>query len=347
MVPEIPVFTVASGGGLPSPPSRAQLLGSICRFQGVFTQTQQYGLMPSGFTPAIAWLAQKADRLACYADLRAAGSQKLVFASSGQYHNPNDSSNWFNRMPGRDFVAEGAMGEFHDLIVEAVADGGMTGVEVWCGGDGVAYDPNGFTHGYDWLMANFAGSIFAPLADLNEFLVWYAGSDGYAVGWNPDNSDKWKRNETWATFARSVIGPTGHLGAYMPSGFWCWTEENRWLSPGGREYDKVAYEFPAPMGPPTSPVPSDFCNQKNEVRAPFDEVWQTSNRALGPRYRRPPEQPACDDNKTFPEQIPPNVRGEVFRDGREYDTYHDARFHNPPTDQRRAYLVSLGWPLVG
>lgn len=347
----VPPFFHPSGGTghLPDPPpSRDQLLGAVRRFQGVWAETQQYGRMPVGFNPAIAWLALKADRLACYAALRAAGAEVVVLATSGQYHE-NDSSNWFERMPGRDFVSEGAMAEFHDLVVEAIVEGGMTGVEVWCGGDGTSYDAGGMTHGFQWLMTNFKDAIFAPLADLNGFILWQAGADGCIPGWDDDNQGHWTRSEDWFLHARSVIGPTGHLGAYLSAGYWCWTEDNRWLSPGGREVDKAVYEFPYPMGPPTSPVPADFCNQSGGVRAPFDQCWQVSNRALGPLYRRPPEQPECDDNKRFNEQIPDNARGRVFREVGEYDTYGHARPDRgePPTDQRRAYIASIGWPLVG
>ena len=100
-----------------------------------------------------------------------------------------------------------------------------------------------------------------------------------------DNDGGW--TGTWFSHARSVIGPTGHLGAYLSGGYWCWTEANRWLSTGGREVDKAVYVMPWPMGPPTSPVPDDFCNQSTDTRGPFDQVWQVSNRALGPAYRRP------------------------------------------------------------
>lgn len=336
------------GGGLPPPPTRDQILGGTCVFQGLWVETAQWGRMPL-FDPAIAWLDLKADRLACYDAKRAAGSDLVVLAATGQYHEPQDSSNWYNRMPGQDFVTTGRMDVFHDLIVEALTEGGMTGVEVWCGGDGTGFDPGGLTYGFSWLMAHFADAIFAPLADLNPYLVWFAGADGCIPGWDDDNQGHWTRTEDWFTHARPIIGPTGHLGAYLSSGYWCWTEANRYLTPAGREVDKIVQEFPSPMGPPTSPVPEDFCTQSNEVRAPFDQVWQPSNRTLGPAYHRPPEQPACDDNKTFGEQIPPNARGPVYRDAREYDTYEHVRNKVTPatTATRRAYLRSLGWPLVG
>ena len=220
------------GGGIGTPPSRDQLLGGICRFQGVFTNTQQYGRMPSGFTVAIPWLQNEADRLACYADLRAAGSQVVVMAVSGQYHSP-DASNWFNRMPGQDYFSTGQMNVLHDRIVEAVTKGGMTGVELWCGGDGKDFDPSGLTHGYQWLMDNFA-AIYAALKDVAPWIIWQAGADGCIPGWDWDNDGGWTRQETWFSHARSVIGPSGHLGAYLSAGYWCWTEANRWLSTGGR-----------------------------------------------------------------------------------------------------------------
>lgn len=325
------------------PPTRDELLGGQCSFQGLTAQTDAYGAMPL-FDPAIAWLKTRKDRLACYATKRAAGDSIVVLAASGQYQEPWDPANWYNRMPGRDFVTEGRMSEFADLIAEATSDGGMRGVEVWCGGDGLGFDPNGLTHGYDWLMANYADNIYAPLESVAPFIKWQAGADGWIPGWAGDQ-DQWDRVETWLLHARSVIG-AGALGAYLSAGYWCWTEANRYLSPGGREVDYVVYETPCPMGPP-NPPPPDFCNQSN--RSPWDQVWQISNRILGPKYRRPSDQPACDDDKRFSEQIPDNARGNVYRECREFDTFDwvRGRISADGVEAHRAYLRDIGWEHIG
>jgi len=50
---------------LPAPPTRSQLCGIECAFQGLSVETQQYGLMP-WFEPALGWLDLEADRQAVY-----------------------------------------------------------------------------------------------------------------------------------------------------------------------------------------------------------------------------------------------------------------------------------------
>lgn len=334
-------FSGASGPApLPPPPSRDLALGGQLTFQGLYVKTRQYGWLPL-FQPIIGWLDYPEDRQACYDVLRAAGDTKVCLALSGQYRE-GDSRNLLEPVNGRDYSSD--LPAFHALIEEVLA-AGFASVEVMLSGDGQSYDPGGMTHGFAWLMANFA-RIYAGLEDLSPYIVWQAGFDGWIPGWDWDDDGGWVRVEQWLSFARSVIGSCGYLGVYLSAGYWCWTESDRYLSPAGREVDQVLVEFPCPMGPPTSEVPANFCGQDGDVRAPFDQVWQISSRVLGPLYRRPPEQPACDDGGVHP-GIPPTGRGPVVVVAREFDTYLTARGISTDTAARRAYLHAIGWANVG
>jgi hypothetical protein len=338
-----------------TPPSRAEILGLQGTFQGIWCDTSynspgsRWGGRTPLFDPAIGWFASKADRRSAYAAKRDAGDQLVVLAVTGQYHE-GDPANFYEQVPGRDFFASGLNG-LVDLIFEALDDG-MRGVQLWLGGDGLGdgvhyNNTGGMTYGWQWLMTNFE-SIYRGLEPVAPWIVWHAGADGTIPGWAGPEND-WHRVNEWIAHARSIIGPSGYLGTYESSGMWAWSgETNDYSHDEGLLVDQVVFEFPYPMGPPTSPIPSDFCHQSDEVRAPFDQVWQISRRALGPRWVRPIDEPGCDDSGTSP-GIGPGTYGPRSLRAQEFDTYGHVRNLPGPgvTDQRRAYLLQCGWPLLG
>lgn len=342
MTLDFPTATVlGSGLVLPPPPTRDELCGGRCSFQGLTILTRQYGKLPL-FDPAIQWLDLQQDRLDAYAVKRAAGDTIVNMALSSQYASPNQA---YTHIRGRDFSED--LPTMRARIVEALTLGGMRGVWLMLAGDGEGAgpgynDPNGWTYGHDWLMSNFA-RIYAGLADLAPYIVWIPGYDGVVPAWQP-----WSKVNDWLMRARSIVGPVGHLGLELSAGYWVWSgETNDYLTPAGQCLDLVLYEGPYPMGPPDNPVPPNFTSQPNDVRAPFDQVWQISKRLLGSKYRRPPEQPADDDPGMAPD-LPATPRGKLYANGLEFATYGWVRGLPLSTVQRqRDYLQSIGWDLVG
>jgi hypothetical protein len=345
-------------GGSPTPtnpPTRDEILNLQGSFQGIWCDTSynQPGSRWRGrtplFDPAIGWFAPS-DRKNAYAAKRAAGDKLVVLAVTGQYHE-NDPSNFYEQVPGKDFFRSG-LNELVDLILEAVQQEGMRGVQLWCGGDGLGDGVNyndfgGMTYGWQWLMKNFP-AIYKGLESVSPWIIWQAGADGVIPGWaGPENN--WHRVNQWLTFARGIIGDGGHLGTYESSGYWAWSgETNDYSHDEGMLVDQICFEFPYPMGPPTSTPPADFCNQSDEVRGPFDQVWQISKRALGPNWNRPPDEPVCDDGGKSG-GIGPGKYGPRSLRGQEYDTYGHVRnfIADGVTQQRRSYLSQIGWGLVG
>lgn len=212
-------------------------------------------------------------------------------------------------------------------------------------------DPKGDTYGYQWLLTNFEriyhsiGPTPEDADDLRPYVCWCPGYDGVVPAW-ASVEDKWTRQEDWLLFARSIVGPTGVLITEMSAGYWCWSEQNRYASPGGQCLDVTMFESSYPMGPP-DPCPADFCNQPNDVRHNWDTTWQISKRMLGPNWKRPDDMPDCDDPGMAPD-FGSTPRGPVYRIGLEYDTYGWVRGCPPEqVEKHRAYLYKIGWKWVG
>jgi hypothetical protein len=328
-------------GGAAVAPTRDALIGGRISFQGLYVETPSYGRLPL-FDPAIGWFPNAADRQACYAAKRAAGDTLVCLALSGSYRSRGQA---YQDIPGRDYSQD--IPALRALIAEVLA-AGFDGVWLMLAGDGESNaartynDPVGMTYGYDWLMEQFAG-LHAALADLDPWIVYVPGFDGVVPAWQP-----WNKVNRWLEYARSIVGPSGYLGLEYSAGYASWSgEQDDFATPAGQAMDLALMEFPYPMGPPDTAAPADFCNQSAETRAPWDQVWQTSARWLGPAWRRPADQPACDDphppgyNQTTP-------RGPRAHWAFEFDTYGSVRWLDPATtERRRAYLRSLGWAHVG
>lgn len=287
----------------------------------------------------------EATRLTQYAAKRAAGDECQMVTVSWRY----DPCGYAGRDLWNDPVT------LRQYITEALdtSKGGMNYVLLMLAGDGLDYSPEGGTYGFFNLMSNFA-RIYNSLKgtqgegpDLTPYIVWCPGYDGVVPAW-AGPQDEWTRVEDWLLHARSIVGPTGVLALELSAGYWCWSEQNRYTSAGGQCLDVVLYEFPIPFGPVMLTVPDDFCNQSNETRSPFDQVWQCSKRLLGSLWRRPDDQPACDDPGMAPD-LPGTPRGRIAVNAFESLTYYMVRGQMTPTllADVRAYLRKIGWTWVG
>ncbi len=325
------------GGGLPPIPSREQMIA--VKTGGMQNERNWWEVVVT--SPDVS----QATRLEQYAAKRDVGDTCQIIALSWRY----DPAGYAGRDLWNDIPT------LRTYITEALdtAQGGMSCVLLMLAGDGLAYSPDGWTYGFFNLMDNFQ-RIYDGLkggggdADLTPYIVWCSGFDGVVPAWaGPE--DKWTRQEDWLLHARSIVGPTGVLAVELSAGYWCWSEQNRYTSPGGQCLDVVLYEFPIPFGPVMqAPPPDDFCNQSNETRAPYDQVWQISKRLLGPKWKRPADQPACDDPGSAPD-LPSTPRGPISKVAFESLTYYMVRGQMTPKllADVRAYIKNIGWELIG
>lgn len=145
-----------------------------------------------------------------------------------------------------------------------------------------------------------------------------------AYGWTPDQI------EAFGAQFRALC-PTGYLAIEHSTGHIPLGEGPTDWTPTGRmkDYDVLLSEFDP-----------DNLHQ--------DSTWQIAGRLLGPRYRRPADQPSGDD------PAPPwylsqgSPRGPFGVCAFEYDTYNWVRGKSATAVQaNRAYLTAMGWPNVG
>ncbi len=353
--------TAALGTGpfvpvLPRPPTRAELCGIRCQFQGLTVTTQQYGTLP-WFEPALGWLALQTDRTAVYDVKAAAGDTHINLALSGSY---NEIDQAYEHIPGRDYSQD--LPALRALITEAITAGVARGLPsgfrilLAMAGDGMGPDPVGMTYGFSWLMQHFE-HVWRALRgdggegpDLTPWIIPMPGYDGVVPGWQP-----WSCVNRYVQMARAVVGPHAALAIELAAGYNSWSgEANDWATPDGQCFDVILSEFPYQIGPPR-PIPPDLLNANgwrstatNEDRAPYDQVWQIIG-ALIPDFRRPADMPAND----YPNGVPYRLgggtpRGPYYFSAFEFDTYGWVRWC--PVSQvlmHRAYLYSLGCEFVG
>jgi hypothetical protein len=328
------------GGGLPPIPSRAEKCAIRTHgMQGLRLTTAAYGDQPWWEVSITSPQVTEAERLASYAQKRNIGDTCQIIALSWNYQAPGLVAPFAGRDLWNDIPT------LRTYILEALQNG-MTNVLLMLAGDGEDYSPDGWTYGYQNLMDQFP-RIYEGLKDLSPYIVWCPGFDGVVPGWAGPNDD-WHRVEDWLLFCRSVVGNDATMALELSAGYWCWTETNRYSSPGGQCLDVVLYEFPVPFGPVLLPVPPDFCNQPNDIRAPFDQVWQVSKRLLGSGWRRPSDMPACDDPGMAP-NLPVTPRGPIATNAFEIDTYDwvRGRLTQSQLNDMRAYLWDCGWQDIG
>ena len=326
------------GGGLPALPSRDQMI----QIKTTGMQNDRLFWECVLTSPDM----NQAQRLEQYAAKRAAGDECVMLVLSWRY----DPCGF----AGRDLWDD--LPTMRQYIIEALdtAQGGMKYVLLMLAGDGLSYSPEGGTYGFFNLMDNFQ-RIYNGLKgggsdpDLTPYIVWCPGFDGVVPAWaGPE--DQWTRQEDWLLHARDVVGPDGVIALELSAGYPCWTEGiSRYSSPGGQCLDVILYEFPVPFGPVMSlPIPSDFCNQPDDVRAEYDQCWQISKRLLGSKWKRPSDQPACDDPGMAPD-LPGTPRGPYAKVAFEFLTYEMVRNQMSPQllADVRAYIKGMGWEIIG
>jgi hypothetical protein len=355
---------------LPPVPTRDQLGHVTITFQGLVVRSEEWGEFRchEGIHLAV---GNAATRQAIYRAKRAKGDRHAMLNVSGAYFQPGPlpriawakgrdfSEDWTSLYErAREIIAEG----FH-LILMCAGDGHS---KPKVDGRGVFNDPLGWTYGHEWLMEQFRviyraleGSTIHFAEDLTPYTVFSPGYDGVIPAWQPAG-----RVDDFLEMARGVIGEgakaKGLLFIELGSGHAQWGSESAdsYHTVTGKHLDGIFQEFPSPMGPPRPPPP-DFLvvdGRQHERRAPWDQVWQVAARTLGPRYRRPPEQPVQDDpDSPFGEQDHrfllrgETPRGRRFNIALEYDTYLDVRGKATldQIERHRRYLKSIGYEDVG
>lgn len=311
--------------------------------QGLWIYADQFQRIVPWWEPVITSpQVTLADRLRSYSAKQAEGDECQILPLSWNYQAPGLLAPFEGRDLWRDIPT------FKKYVVEALTVGKMKSILAMLGGDGLDYNADGGTYGYENLMAEFP-RIWRELGptssekDIREYIAPCPGFDGVVPGW-AGPQDQWGRVEQWLLLARYIVGNRIVLPLELSAGYWCWTEEDRYSSLGGQCLDVVLYEFPYPFGPTTMAVPDDFCRQSDDVRRPFDQVWQISNRLLGPDYRRPPDQPACDDPN--PQPGPGGTpRGPLYKIPFETNTYGFVRGYDDlhAVNVDRNYQRSIGW----
>lgn len=359
-------MTRSGGTVLPAPPSRDQLCGVRCTFQGLTVVTQQYGTLPL-FDPAIGWFTLAADRQAAYDVKAAAGDTHINLTISGQYAEAGQA---YANVVGRDYTQD--IPALRALLTEAICAGVSRGVPngfrilLALAGDGMSVnwnpqpgeynDPAGWTYGFEWLMENFQ-RIWSALRgdhgewpDLTPWILPMPGYDGVVPAWQPFTCV----NE-YVRHARSVAGPHAALAIELSAGYCVWSgEANDWATPDGQMFDVIVSEFPYQMGPPLA-IPSSLLSGSNwagsvtpDQRAPWDRVWQIVGRLISP-YHRPSEQPTNDDPGGAAFLLSSGTpRGPYFYIAWEFDTYGWVRgCPLSQVQQHRHVLSDLGCEWVG
>jgi hypothetical protein len=313
----------------PAAPTRDELCRVRVGFQGLTIQTQEFGPIPA-FGPETTTL-NDAD-LDSYVDqVLAAGFTHTEIAVSWQYNEPS----YQYPVPGRDLSKN--IPELQRRITRMIQRGAgkLKGVLLFCAGDGLGAgpgynDPQGWTYGREWLLANFQ-RIWGGLKQGHDITPWVLPIPGYdgcdAYGWATAANVK----EWWA-FCRSVIGPTAPQGFEWSSGHMNLGDGvATYATPEAQAVDVWLQEFN--VGP----------GMNN------DTVWQITPRLIGPLYRRPADQPGWDDPN------PPcyacgytTPRGPWYFVAFEFDTYSwvRGRISKAQVEEDRQYLVNVGWPVV-
>ncbi len=314
------------GGASSAPPTRDQLIAvQTTGMQGLTLDGQPF---LDWYLTTPDWDAAKRQR--AYDLKHAAGDTHCLLALSWNYQEAG-------AFAPTGFDGTQDWDRFLAIMDEVIAAGFM--VSLHLAGDGLSTsgaapwrynDPQGWTYGWQWLMANIP-DIRARIGDARAaFIVWCDGFDGCVPGWAGLEND-WHRTNEWLERARQVLGPSAVIAIYLSAGYWAWSgETNDYATPDGQNVDVVYYEGPWPWG------------------SNWDQLWQISKRLLDSMYRRPADQPADDDPGTVPglHTTPRGLLSEVFL---EYDTYGwvRGRVDAATVQQHRDYIRGMGWQHVG
>ena len=308
---QIEDIAIEAANQWPEAPDRMTVLESRVPFQGFTAQTSQYGAIRA-WGPEIGWLndddaAEYVQQAMAFTDRSGQRFDGLEFAVSAMYRG--------YPVPGQDFTKN--LPELRRRVKNAIIIGaplGLNGVKIFCAGDGTGAgpgynDPQGWTYGVEWLIANFQGifDAFGPQpddpTDLRDWLVFlpsYDGLDAY-------QADRDHIVQVWQTMRKAVdAAGHGYTGFEWPMGqiglgdnYPTYTPEN------GGCVDVWLLEGPACPYPPTAD-------------ADIQKLTQQTGRAIRP-YVRPSW--AIDDPNP-PLYIPQTcARGETVVQQYEFGTY--------------------------
>jgi hypothetical protein len=341
--PSLTFRNLTGGAALPAAPTRAHVCGVRTHFQGIYYDTREFSTFPGAF---LALLQDDDFRNALRTHL-AAGDTHVTMDLTGAYREPaaiyperlKNGHDWSNDLPGI------------KARIRAAVSAGLF-VDFTLGGDGRSVnadpafgqynDPVGWTYGHEWLMQNFARVATAMRGDaasecpdgedLTRFMLFRPGYDGVFYGWggDADGIDRQpQRVIAFGSLFRSIL-PDGYLAIEHNIGHIPVGEGGREFGAGMQSYDVILSEFP--NWPETG-----------------DAVWQIAGRLLGPRYRRPPDQPAHDDPSPPFYLAPGTPRGPYVAVAFEFAKFPESRGRNTveDVDRARAYYRSLGYTFTG
>lgn len=328
---------------LPAPPTRDEILQLHITFQGLYVQTEQYGLLP-WFEPALPWL-NDADRAAVYAAKHAStawpggDSHALIFLPSGPplYDEPGQpySADRFGPLDWSDPND----GRIADLVAEAARNGFNKQILFLGGDDGEAGFPVAMAQ-LDSLRHQLRESKYGDLAP---YVVVLPGFDGVFYGYTPEHVQEWGE-KCRALFVYCGIEhqpgriPVGEGGAdYQPGGRMVWA-------------DLLLAEF-------NGPNDSDWrvhINGFDSLGRPDyngNMIWQIGARMLGFLYRKPGDQPGDADSFSGAGYLAPgSPRGPYVHCAFEWvGEYYFIRGQQTSEDQQRSrdYFRSAGWTCGG
>ena len=309
-------------------PTRDQVCKVAIPFQGFTFQSQEFGAIPM-FGPETSTL-NDVDLSAYFAYIKSIGFTHCEFAISWQY----DETTYQYPVPGRDLSNN--LPELNRRIRIAVQNGLYVGL--FLAGDGLSAppnpdgsypynDPQGWTYGFQWLMANLA-RIIAGLqtdnVDLTKWMFFSPGYDGVFYGWSP------AQVTAFSQLFRSIL-PNGYLAIEFNTGHIPVGNGPADYAANGAmvDYDIILGEFD--NWPTTG-----------------DPTWQIAARLLGPLYKRPSDQPSGDDPHPPNYLIYPSSRGPYYPIPYEYATYPWVRSELTAAQVAagRTYYSNLGYPTV-
>lgn len=294
--PNAPIY-VGLESAFPPYPTRSQVCNVFVGFQGISILTKQYGWIPA-FGPECGWLNEE-DCISYCQQMKKLGFTHVEFDISGQYVEPS----YQYPVPGIDYTNNlPAACRRCELIIQQ----GMM-IKFALAGDGMSVgnppygynDPQGWTYGYEWLMANVA-RIIQPFTDYNnhdltKFICFVPGYDAVFYGWSIPNEVPDLQPQRVIDFGNAfrTILPNGYLGLEHSTGKIPVGEDGKdWKMNGPLDaYDTCLSEY-------------------DPFNLHSDNTWQIVGRLTRP-YNRPPDQPAGDDPHP-PYIIEPCSRGIRF-----------------------------------
>jgi hypothetical protein len=280
-------------------PTREQVCNVFVGFQGIFILTKQFGWIPA-FGPECGALTDE-DTVSYCAQMRRFGFTHVEMDISWRYVEPG----YAYPVSGLD-LSQNLLEVCRRMNL--IINQGMM-IKFALAGDGMSInnnpqpgqynDPQGWTYGHQWLMANL-GRIISPMTnykgrDLTKWTIFVPGYDAVFYGWGiegevPDRQPQ--RVIDFGNLFRAIL-PTGYLGIEHSTGKIPVGESGiDWTTNGPLDaYDTLLSEY-------------------DPFNLHSDNTWQILGRCTRP-YNRPTDQPAGDDPNP-PYIIEPCSRGERF-----------------------------------